>query len=179
MRLGVVLTEVSALVVIAYALLAARPQQVALLAMATASMVGSPALLALPVSRIVRDPRGSLLFYAWSTATTTIIAVAARIDGGAGSPLVLLLFVTLTFAGLAYPPLGVALMGAVMVLAYLAVVAVAPPPAALASLTASVLVLFCVMTWWASRNQWDTYDQQQLQRNVSPRSRRPTPSPAA
>ncbi|MDP9396310.1 MAG: hypothetical protein M3P96_00070 [Actinomycetota bacterium] len=156
MRLGVVLTEVSALVVIAYALLAARPQQVALLAMATASMVGSPALLALPVSRIVRDPRGSLLFYAWSTATTTIIAVAARIDGGAGSPLVLLLFVTLTFAGLAYPPLGVALMGAVMVLAYLAVVAVAPPPAALASLTASVLVLFCVMTWWASRNQWDT-----------------------
>lgn len=161
-RLGVVLSEVTAVVVAAYAVLGSRPQQAALLAVAAVVTVASPLLLALPVQRIVRGPRGSLLFYAWSVTLTTVISGVALLDGGASSPLALLLILTLTFAGLAFPPLGVALMGAVMVLAYLSLVLLAPHAAAPAGVTTAVLVLFCVMSWWAARNQCDTYDQQQL-----------------
>ena len=52
---------------------------------------------------------------------TVVIAGIAVVDGGATSPLIWLIVLTLAYAGLAYPPLGVGVMGMVMVSAYLAV----------------------------------------------------------
>jgi diguanylate cyclase (GGDEF)-like protein len=161
-RIGVVLTEVSAAIVFVYALLEGRPHAGALLSLAVLVMLGAPVLLLLPMHHWCRDHRGALVFYVWSTATTGVIAAVALLDGGASSPLVWLLVLTLTFAGLAYPPAGVALMGALMIATYLIVAVAEPDPAGNVFVPASVLAVFTVMIGWASRNQWDMADQQQL-----------------
>jgi len=161
-QLGVVLTELAAIIVACYALAAHRPQQTLLLVIAIVLMAAVPAVLALPMRRLCRDHRGALVFYAWTVATTALICAVSLIDGGAASPLTWLLVLTLTYAGLAYPPLGVAAMGLLMIGAYLSVCAAAPAPSAHTAVTTSVLALFTVMVAWASRNQWDMADQQAL-----------------
>jgi diguanylate cyclase (GGDEF)-like protein len=133
-----------------------------LLTLAALVMLGAPALLLLPMHRWCRDHRGALVFYVWSSATTAVIAAVALLDGGASSPLVWLLVLTLTYAGLAYPPAGVALMGALMIATYLVVAVSTPDPAGNVYVPAAVLAVFTVMIGWASRNQWDMADQQQL-----------------
>src|SRR5678816_4257061 len=69
-RIGVVLTEVSAAIVFVYALLEGRPHAGALLSLAVLVMLGAPVLLLLPMHHWCRDHRGALVFYVWSTATT-------------------------------------------------------------------------------------------------------------
>ncbi len=167
-RVGVVLTEVSASVVVAYVAFADRPHRPAILATAAVVVVASPLLLLLPMQRMSTSRRGPLLFYAWSIAVTVVVAVIALLDGGAESPLVWLFVLTLTFAALAYPPLGVMLVGSFMVAAYLTVAALdsTVDPSADAGVDSGVLVVgavlltFAAMTAWISRNHWDTYRQQ-------------------
>ena len=103
-RLGVVLTEVSALAVVGYALLTPSGvgRTVVLLALAGSAILAAPLLLVLPVAAMVRDRRGSLLFYGWSLAVTALVAVASRADGGADSPVFSLLFITLGFMAVTY-----------------------------------------------------------------------------
>jgi hypothetical protein len=64
-RLGVGLTEASALAVIGYALLTPGTvsRTVVLLALAGTAVLAAPLLLVLPIAEMVRDHRGSLLFY--------------------------------------------------------------------------------------------------------------------
>jgi diguanylate cyclase (GGDEF)-like protein len=109
-----------------------------------------------------RDHRGVLIFYAWSVATTLMISLLAVADGGGGSPLTWLLVLTLTFAGWAYPPMGVALMGTVMVGAYVAIVLSSDALTINNGLPAAVLAVFTAMIAWAARNHWDLADQQRL-----------------
>jgi diguanylate cyclase (GGDEF)-like protein len=161
-RIGIVLTEVSALIVVVYALVDSRPHPVALLVMAGLVMALAPGLLLLPMDRWCRDHRGALVFYVWSSATTAVVACIALLDGGGSSPLIWLLVLTLTYAGLAYPPVGVALMGSLMVATYLGISLAAPNPVGNVFVPAAVLAVFTVMIGWASRNQWDMADQQQL-----------------
>lgn len=162
-RVGVVQSELAGLVAAVYAL--ADPRSATskpwLLTLAAVVVVGSPVLLMLPVARIVRSGYGSLFFYLWSFTVTGFVALAASLDGGAASPMVILLFLTLTYAGLAYPPLGVALMGAVMVTAYLAVAVVGRPPGDQLFLMTAVLALFTFMSVWISVNQWHDYERRQ------------------
>jgi diguanylate cyclase (GGDEF)-like protein len=163
-RIGVVQSELAGMVAAVYAL--ADPRSATpkpwLLSLAAVVMVGSPALLMLPVVRIVRSRYGSLFFYLWSLTVTAFVALAASLDGGAASPMVILLFLTLTYAGMAYPPLGVALMGGVMITAYLAVAAEGRPPGDQLFLTTGVLALFTFMSVWISLNQWRDYERQQI-----------------
>jgi diguanylate cyclase (GGDEF)-like protein len=133
-----------------------------LLTVAGAVVLLSPLLLALPVQVWVRDLRGTVFFYAWTAGLIVGITALAHIDGGASSPLTLLLFLTLTFAVLTYPPLGVAAVGALVVAVHLALVATSSAPSASTTSTTAVLALYTAMTCWTARNQWDTQDQQHL-----------------
>lgn len=160
-QVGVVQSELGALLVAVYALLAGRPATGVLLVLCVVVAVTSPAPLALPLERIVRSPRGALFFYAWSLTITSFVAAVAILDGGAGSPLVLLLFLPMTYVGLAYPPLGVALMGAMLTGTYLAIATTGAPPAHQMLLMTGTLVLFTWMSMWTSRNQWQVYERQQ------------------
>lgn len=162
-QVGVVLSELTAGIVVLYALLGHRPAALPIAGLAGLVMVAAPVLLlALPMLRWSRDHRGALLFYAWSTATTAVVAGITLLDGGAGSPLVWLLVLTLAYAGLAYPPLGTALMGALMVGTYTGIALLAPQPGGRHAVPAAALTVFTIMTGWASRNQWDMTDQQHL-----------------
>jgi diguanylate cyclase (GGDEF)-like protein len=53
-------------------------------------------------------------------------------------------------------------MGALMIATYLIVAVVEPDPTGNVFVPAAVLGVFTVMIGWASRNQWDMADQQQL-----------------
>ena len=162
-RLGVVLTEVSALAVVGYALLTPGGvgRTVVLLALAGSAILAAPLLLVLPVAAMVRDRRGSLLFYGWSLAVTGLVAAASRVDGGASSPLFALLFITLGFMAVTYPPWGVVAVGAVMTGAYLLGVAGSELDSS-ASFIGVVMAAYTVLCAMASANQWESYDRQQL-----------------
>jgi diguanylate cyclase (GGDEF)-like protein len=162
-RLGVWLNGVSALAVMGYALLTPGTftRTAVLLGLAGTALLGAPLLLVLPVAQMVRDPRGSLLFYGWSLAVTGLVAVGARADGGADSPLYALLFITLGFLAVAYPPWGVVAMGAVMTGAYLVCVAGGGLDSS-AFFIAVVMATYTVLCAMASANQWESYDRQQL-----------------
>jgi diguanylate cyclase (GGDEF)-like protein len=162
-RLGVVLTQVSALAVAGYVVLTpgTATRTVALLTLATVAVLATPLLLLLPLAEMVRDPRGSVLFYLWSLADTVLITVATRVDGGAGSPLSALLFLTLAFMAVAYPPSGVVLMGVVMTGGYLLCV-IGGGLGSSAAFVALVMVTYTVFCAMASANQWEAHDRQVL-----------------
>jgi diguanylate cyclase (GGDEF)-like protein len=162
-RLGVVLTEFAALAVIAYVLLTPGTAQrtAVLVGLAGAAVLAAPLLLVLPVARMVHDPRGSLLFYGWSVAVTGLVAVGSRVDGGASSPLFALLFITLGFMAVTYPPWGVVAMGGVMTGAYLVCVAGSGLDSS-AAFIGVVMAIYTVLCAMASANQWEAHDRQQL-----------------
>src|SRR5690349_20874967 len=120
--IGVWITEVAAATAGVYTLLSHssvaqhRPEMFALVAV---TLVATPFLMTLPLERMLSHSRGALFFYAWSIVDTAVVTVAARLDGGAQSPLTTLLFLTLAYMALAYPPSGVVVMGGVMTLDYL------------------------------------------------------------
>jgi diguanylate cyclase (GGDEF)-like protein len=160
LRLGVLLTEAATFLVLAYVWGADRPGARATLAIAVVVVACAPLLLLVPIDSWSRDLRGVSFFYAWSVLTTAIIATIAMLDGGADSPLLWLLVLTLTYAGLAYPPLGVIAMGGVMVLADLAIIWSGSAQVDETFVQVGALVLLTAMVASASRNQWDLIDVQ-------------------
>ena len=84
-RYGVILSETTAVAVLAYAQLAHTPIHGHPFVLIAAPLVvlGSPLLLLLPLADMVRDRRGPMLFYGWSLAVTVLITVISRLDGGA------------------------------------------------------------------------------------------------
>jgi diguanylate cyclase (GGDEF)-like protein len=162
-RPGVALTEVTALAVIGCALLTPGDtgRTVALLGLAGIAVLAAPLLLLLPLAAMVRDHRGSLLFYGWSLSVTALITVASRVDGGADSALFALLFITLGFLAVTYPPWGVVLMGAGMTGAYLICVAGSGLDHA-ATFIGVVMAAYTVLCAMASANQRESHDRQQL-----------------
>jgi diguanylate cyclase (GGDEF)-like protein len=162
-RLGVALSEVVGLAVAGYAVLTpgTAGRTVTLVALASVAVLATPLLLLLPLAAMVRDPRGSLLFYLWSLADTALITLAARVDGGTASPLFALFFLTLAFMALAYPPSGVVLMGAVMTGGYLVCV-VGGGLGSSAAFIGVVMATYTVLCAMASANQWEAHDRQVL-----------------
>jgi diguanylate cyclase len=160
LRLGIVLTQLASLVVIAYAVVGHRPAVVPLTVIAAGLMASAPFLLLLPLDRWSRGLFGVLFFYAWSLSTVGILVLATALDGGARSPLPWLLVLPLTYAGLAYPPLGVVLTGGVMVAADLVIGTMGPAAPQSSGVHAGTLAALTLMIAWASRNQWDLTDTQ-------------------
>jgi diguanylate cyclase (GGDEF)-like protein len=160
-RNGVVLSELSAIAAFVYALLTHTPGRHSpfLLTLAAGVVLASPLLLVLPHDRWMRDRRGPLLFYVWSLTDTVVISLTARIDGGASSPLFGLLFITLAYMAVAYPPHGVALMGAVMTGCYVFVVAL-PEITSPVLFFAAVMALYTMICVLTSANAWSAQDRQ-------------------
>jgi diguanylate cyclase (GGDEF)-like protein len=160
-RIGVWLSEIAGLAALAYVLLTDTPAHDSPLIYGLTGLVvlGSPAVLLLPLAQMMRDSRGSLLFYGWSAAVGVIIAIAGRIDGGSSSPLYTIFFLTLGFMALAYPPAGVVLMGTLMAGVYLLVIA--PPHVTLSVLFVTVVMgAFTMVCAMASANSWAAHDRQ-------------------
>ncbi len=161
LRLGVVLTYLTCLLVLGYVIGAGRPHTGTMTAVAITVMCLVSALLLVPMRTWSQDLRGVLLFYVWSLGTITVITAISILDGGGQSPLAWLLVLTLTYAGLAYPPVGVLAMGAVTVAAHLTVSIAGTVHLEDSALQGSTLALLSVMIAWSSRNQWELIDGQQ------------------
>lgn len=160
-RSGVVLSDVAAVAVLVYVLVAPTPahHNPLLIVLAVLVVFGSPLILLLPLADMMRDSRGPLFFYAWSIADTALVALAARLDGGASSPLFTILFITLAYMAVAYPPYGVVAMGAVMTGCYLLVEAL-PHVSPSAWFIAVVMASYTMICTMASANSWAAYDRQ-------------------
>ncbi len=131
-----------------------------LLVLAASVVVLTPLMLLLPLDRVVRDLRGPLLYYVWNLAVTAVVTTAAHLDGGAGSPLLVLHFLVLAFMAVAYPPAGVVLTGVLTTVTHTVLVAWPLDPSSL--LVATVLgavTLICTLT---SASQWAAHDRQLL-----------------
>ena len=162
-RSGVLLSEIAAVAGLGYTLLTptAAHDNPVLIAMAALIVVSTPLLLRLPLASMMRDHRGPMLFYGWSIVVTAIVTVASRVDGGASSPLFSLMFLTLAYMAVAYPPCGVVAVGGIMTGSYLLLVAL--PHLTLAALFyAVVMASFTTICAMASANSWAAYDRQVL-----------------
>ena len=155
LRAGVWPTVVVCIVGVAYALLTwndAANRDALLVMMGLA--LGSAALVArTPVERLVRGRWCEHFFVTWSATIIALVAAAAVLDGGAGSPLAVLFFLPLVYASLSYPLGSMLLVGAMNLTAFMAVALVAgdlSPAAVLVYVGAIVNA-----TWicaWQSRN---------------------------
>ena len=160
-RLGVVLSELSAVAALVYVLFRPDGGEVppALIALAVLVLVAAPLLLRLPLAEMMRDRRGPLLFYAWSITVTVVVSLGARLDGGHHSPLYTLLFITLGFMTATYPPYGVAAIGSFMTASYVVLVSV-PDLDSTVAFVASVMAVYTVLCVMVSVNVWAAYDRQ-------------------
>jgi diguanylate cyclase (GGDEF)-like protein len=162
-RLGVLLSELSAWAVVGYTLITHSPGQdnPGILALCGVVILGCPLLLLLPLTAMMRDSRGPTMFYLWSIACSAFVIIGTRLDGGPSSPLDALLFLVLTFLAVAYSPYGVVLMGTLMTTAYLFFVEL--PGLTTSGLfflvTMGAFTMVCAM---ASSNSWAAYDRQVL-----------------
>jgi diguanylate cyclase (GGDEF)-like protein len=162
-RIGVWLSEVAGWAAFGYVLLTDTPAHSSPLIYGLIALVvlGSPAVLLLPLARMMHDSRGSMLFYGWSASVAVIISIAGRIDGGSSSPLYAIYFLTLGFMALAYPPGGVVVMGTLMTGIY--VLVIAPPHVTLFVLFIAVIMgAFTMVCAMASANSWAAHDRQVL-----------------
>jgi diguanylate cyclase (GGDEF)-like protein len=162
-RIGVLLSELSAAAVIGYVLQTHTPgrHNPVILVLCGLVMVGSPLLLLLPLAAMLRDSRGPTMFYLWSIATSTLVIVGTRLDGGATSPLDALLFLTLTFLAVAYSPYGVVVMGLLMTAAYMVFVEL-PGLTTSGMFFLAVMLAFTMICAMASSNSWAAHDRQVL-----------------
>jgi diguanylate cyclase (GGDEF)-like protein len=160
-RNGVLLTEMAAASVVGYVLLTSSPSSnhPLILGLTGLAMLLCPALLLLPLPAMMRDHRGPTLFYSWSLATTALVIVGVRLDGGSSSPLGALLFLTLGFLAGAYSPYGVVAMGSLMSGSYLVFVEL-PDPSTSGMFFLTVILCFTTICAMNSANSWAAYDRQ-------------------
>jgi diguanylate cyclase (GGDEF)-like protein len=115
-------------------------------------------LVAFVVDRYRRAIVGSChclrLLYAWSSLTYGLVTLISYLDGGASSPLCLLMFIALSYIALAYPPRAVLAFSALAVAVYLGLAAVASAGPAAVQLSASMIGLSGVLGAFAAANQW-------------------------
>ena len=160
-RNGVILSEVAAIATVGYTLLTDSPGRLhpLLLGLACMVIVTVPGLLLLPLAAMMRDSRGPTMFYLWSIATTVVVVIGTRLDGGASSPLDALLFLTLTYMAVAYSPYGVVAMGSFMTAGYFLFVEL-PGVTVSGMFFIAIMAAFTMICALASANSWASYDRQ-------------------
>jgi diguanylate cyclase (GGDEF)-like protein len=160
-RNGIILTEIAAWATVGYVFLTDSPghNSPLLLALAAVAIVSVPCLLLLPLADMMRDARGPTMFYAWSLATTALVLIATRVDGGPSSPLDALLFLTLTYMAVTYSPYGVVAMGTVMAGSYFLFVEL-PAVTTSGLFFITVMMAMTMICAMASANSWAAHDRQ-------------------
>jgi diguanylate cyclase (GGDEF)-like protein len=160
-RYGVLLSEISAVAVLVYALLSdgAGSRQPLLVGLSLVALLACPCMLLLPWESLLRQHRASSVLYLWTLATTVFVLGATWIDGGPSSPLDALLFLTLTYMAVAYPPYGVVAMGAVMTGGYVLLLVIYGPTTSGAFFVA-MMATFTLTCTMASVNAWAAHDRQ-------------------
>jgi diguanylate cyclase (GGDEF)-like protein len=160
-RYGVLLSEIAAFSTVGYALITDSPgrHHPVVLGLAGLVIVAVPGLLLLPLPAMMRDSRGPTMFYLWSLATTAVVIVVTRVDGGPSSPLDAMLFLTLTYMAVAYSPYGVVAMGTVMTGSYLVFLEL-PHPTDSGLFFLAVMAAFTIICAMASANSWAAYERQ-------------------
>ncbi|MDT0276170.1 GGDEF domain-containing protein [Blastococcus goldschmidtiae] len=160
-RYGVLITEIGAVSVLVYVVHTDTPgrQHPLFLALGALVVLVSPALLLLPLQDMMRDRRGPTMFYLWTLATTAVILFSTWLDGGAESPLDALLFLTLTYMAVAYPPYGVVAMGTSMTVGYVALAGTSGMTTN-AAFFLTVMIAFTLICTMASANAWAAHDRQ-------------------
>lgn len=96
-----------------------RPHRGGMVAMCVCAAVATAIIAAVPHERIVLSRWREPFFLSWSLSLIAFITIAAGLDAGVRSPVVLMLFLTLVYAALSYPRWMVALVSAVSLLAVL------------------------------------------------------------
>ena len=111
-RIGARLTAAGAIAGIAYAASAAPHNRVAIIALFLLNAAWAAGPLVLGAARMVRSRYRERLFVAWSAGWIAIAATIVVLDGGPDSPMSLLFFIPVVFAGLSYPLRAVVAVGA-------------------------------------------------------------------
>jgi diguanylate cyclase (GGDEF)-like protein len=124
LNLGLVLYGVAIACSLAYLVVVPGPNRGTLYAMAVVALASTAVVLALPRRAIAESPKRLVFFYSWSVFSIAFVLAVAALDGGASSPLVLLLLFALVYSALAYPPYAVAGATALAAIGYLTVAAV-------------------------------------------------------
>jgi signal transduction histidine kinase len=159
-RVGVAISEIAAVIASAYFLLGDRPHRYVALGIAVAIMLLSPLLLLLPIVRLTAGLAGLAIFYLWSVAIVVVISTVALLDGGVESPLNWLLLLAMVFAALAYPPLGVVLIGIYTTAAFALIAVLDSAVNSYSLMVVAALGIYTIMATWVSHNQWRVFDQQ-------------------
>jgi diguanylate cyclase (GGDEF)-like protein len=104
-----------------------RPHRGGLAAMSAAAAVATAIIAALPRRRVVAGRHREWFFLGWSLSLILFISIAAGLDDGVRSPIVLMLFLTLVYAALSYPRWSVSVVSIASLLSVLALSRVAMP----------------------------------------------------
>jgi diguanylate cyclase (GGDEF)-like protein len=94
------------------------PNRALILLVIGLGLLSAPLVQALPLERVVRDPRRDLFFAGWSIADVVLIATISALDGGSESAYMMLLVLPFLFAALSYPTWWTALVGVASLAAF-------------------------------------------------------------
>ena len=130
LRLGLVLFSVGIVVALLYVIVGDPRRPTETVAMAFVALLSVICVAALPHRTIICSPRRNEFFYWWTTFSTAFILAVAAIDGGAGSPLAMLLVLPVIYSGLAYPPAAAVLVAFGSSVGYVALAVLGPDTAA-------------------------------------------------
>jgi diguanylate cyclase (GGDEF)-like protein len=123
-RISTVLYGLCCATIVGYAATTSDGPHRAALALVVTVAMGAAILFDRARWYVARSPHRMLLLYGWSGLTMSLVTTVSWLDGGANSPLCLLLFIALNYVALAYPPralvaLAIAAMAAYLLLAVL------------------------------------------------------------
>jgi diguanylate cyclase (GGDEF)-like protein/putative nucleotidyltransferase with HDIG domain len=121
-------------------------------AMFAAGLAGGLVVATLPWERIIRSRWREPAFLAWSILDLGLIATMVALDGKAQSPLALLFFIPVVFAGMSYPRPSVVALSVLTLGAYLAVGLSTGSEAAYVLMFEVALSCTALMSLWQARN---------------------------
>ncbi|HEY7133636.1 MAG TPA: GGDEF domain-containing protein [Acidimicrobiia bacterium] len=119
LNLGLALYAVSTAVAVTYLLLVRGPHRTALFSMGGLALACVVTVWALPRAAIAASRRRLVFFYTWTGFSILFVLTVAALDGGADSPLALILFFALAYSALAYPPVAVVVTTSCTAIGYL------------------------------------------------------------